>query len=76
MNFRDFLKTNNVYLDGGMENAKKFLLFCSKKHTLYDVARSFFPEFLLEKFIETKREECRALAAIPHPAEFDRYYNL
>ncbi len=35
-----------------------------------------FPEELLNNFIRAKREECRALAAIPHPAEFDKYYNL
>ncbi len=35
-----------------------------------------FPEELLKNFIRAKREECRALAAIPHPAEFDKYYNL
>ncbi len=35
-----------------------------------------FPEELLTNFIENKRAECRQLAAIPHPAEFDRYYNL
>ncbi|MBQ3116403.1 MAG: type I glutamate--ammonia ligase [Clostridia bacterium] len=35
-----------------------------------------FPEELLKNFIKTKREECRQLSAIPHPAEFDKYYNL
>ena len=35
-----------------------------------------FPEHLIEKFIATKRAECAELAKIPHPAEFDRYYNL
>jgi len=35
-----------------------------------------FPEELLNNFIKNKREECRQLAAIPHPAEFDKYYNL
>ncbi len=35
-----------------------------------------FPEILLNNFIASKREECRQLASIPHPAEFDRYYNL
>jgi len=35
-----------------------------------------FPEILLQNFIKSKREECRQLAAIPHPAEFDKYYNL
>ena len=42
----------------------------------YLTAGGVFPESLIKKFIATKREECRALAAIPHPAEFDRYYNL
>lgn len=35
-----------------------------------------FPEALLTNFIAAKREECRRLAAIPHPAEFELYYNL
>ena len=35
-----------------------------------------FPEELLTNFIKAKREECRELAKIPHPAEFDKYYNL
>ena len=42
----------------------------------YLTAGGVFPESLIKKFIATKREEVRALAAIPHPAEFDRYYNL
>ncbi|MBP3415627.1 MAG: glutamine synthetase, partial [Clostridia bacterium] len=35
-----------------------------------------FPEELISNFIKTKREECRQLASIPHPAEYDKYYNL
>ena len=35
-----------------------------------------FPEELITGFIKTKREECRQLAAIPHPAEYERYFNL
>lgn len=35
-----------------------------------------FPETLLKNFVAMKRAECRQMAAIPHPAEFDRYYNL
>ena len=35
-----------------------------------------FPEALLRSFIAAKRKECAAMAAIPHPAEFERYYNL
>ena len=42
----------------------------------YLTAGGVFPEELLKNFIASKREECRQLAAIPHPAEFDRYYNL
>ncbi|MEE0265614.1 MAG: type I glutamate--ammonia ligase [Acutalibacteraceae bacterium] len=42
----------------------------------YLTAGGVFPEELIKNFIKTKREECRELAAIPHPAEFDRYYNL
>ena len=35
-----------------------------------------FPKELIANFIKTKRQECRQMAAIPHPAEFDKYYNL
>ncbi len=42
----------------------------------YLTAGGVFPEELINNFIRNKREECRQLAAIPHPAEFDRYYNL
>ncbi|MBE6692218.1 MAG: type I glutamate--ammonia ligase [Ruminococcaceae bacterium] len=42
----------------------------------YLTAGGVFPEVLITNFIRTKREECRELAKIPHPAEFDRYYNL
>lgn len=35
-----------------------------------------FPEELIKNFIASKREECRQLAEIPHPAEFERYYNV
>ena len=42
----------------------------------YLTAGGVFPETLLKNFIRTKREECRQMAAIPHPAEFDKYYNL
>ena len=42
----------------------------------YLTAGGVFPEELLRNFIRAKRQECREMAAIPHPAEFDRYYNL
>ena len=42
----------------------------------YLTAGGVFPEELLRNFIKTKRAECAELAKIPHPAEFDKYYNL
>ena len=39
-------------------------------------AGGVFPEELIKNFIIGKRAECREMAAIPHPAEFDKYYNL
>ena len=35
-----------------------------------------FPKELLNNLIKTKRAECAELSKIPHPAEFDRYYNI
>ncbi len=42
----------------------------------YLTAGGVFPEELIKNFIATKRAECRQIANIPHPAEFERYYNL
>ena len=42
----------------------------------YLTAGGVFPEELLTSFIKNKRAECMELSKIPHPAEFDRYYNL
>ena len=42
----------------------------------YLTAGGVFPEELIRNIIKTKRDEVREMAAIPHPAEFDRYYNL
>ena len=42
----------------------------------YLTAGGVFPEELLTNFIKNKRAECRRMAAIPHPAEFEQYYNL
>ena len=35
-----------------------------------------FPKELIANFIKNKRAECREIANIPTPAEFDKYYNL
>ena len=42
----------------------------------YLTTGNVFPEELIANFIKTKREECRQMSMIPHPAEFDKYYNL
>jgi len=42
----------------------------------YLTAGGVFPEELIASFIKSKRQECSQMAAIPHPAEFDKYYNL
>ena len=42
----------------------------------YLTAGGVFPEELLRYFIKTKRAECAEMAKIPHPAEFEKYYNL
>ena len=42
----------------------------------YLTAGGVFPEELISNFIKTKRNECREIANIPHPAEFDKYFNI
>jgi glutamine synthetase len=42
----------------------------------YLTAGGVFPEELLKKFIATKRAECSEMSKIPHPAEFEKYYNM
>ena len=42
----------------------------------YLTADGVFPKELIESFIKAKRAECSELSKIPHPAEFEKYYNL
>ena len=42
----------------------------------YLTAGGVFPEHLIKNFIAMKRKECAEMSKIPHPAEFDRYFNL
>ncbi|MEE0830717.1 MAG: glutamine synthetase, partial [Longicatena sp.] len=39
-------------------------------------AGGVFPEHLIKNFIALKRKECLEMSKIPHPAEFDKYFNL
>jgi len=42
----------------------------------YLTAGGVFPEHLIKNFIKIKRNECLQMSKIPHPAEFDKYFNL
>ena len=42
----------------------------------YLTAGGVFPEHLIKNFIVMKRKECAEMAKSPHPAEFDKYFNL
>ena len=35
-----------------------------------------FPEELIKNFIKLKRAECSEISRIPHPVEFERYFNM
>ena len=42
----------------------------------YLTAGGVFPERLIRIWLKNKREESGELSLIPHPAEFQRYYDL
>lgn len=42
----------------------------------YLTAGGVFPEQLIKNFISMKRKECLDMSKIPHPAEFDKYFNV
>ena len=42
----------------------------------YLTAGGVFPEHLIKNYIARKRQECLDMSKIPHPAEFDKYFNL
>jgi len=71
----------NLYTLPEEEKAKlKGLPVCLKnaleKTHDYLTAGGVFPEELIANLIKSKRQECRAMAGILHPAEFDKYHNL
>ena len=51
-------------------------LDCLEKDYEFLLEGGVFPEELIRNFVKTKRAEAREMSQIPHPAEFDRYYNL
>lgn len=42
----------------------------------YLMAGGVFPKRLIEIWLKRKREECREISQIPHPVEFQKYYDL
>ena len=60
----------------GLPTSLEQALDALEKDHDYLTAGGVFPEELIKNFIKTKRAEVREMAAIPHPAEFDKYYNL
>ena len=47
-----------------------------EKDNDYLTAGGVFPIELIKNFVASKRAEVKEMAKIPHPAEFDKYYNL
>ncbi len=74
----------NLYSLSDEEKAKLSSLPTSLEQALdalekdhdYLTAGGVFPEHLIKNFIANKRKECMAMAAIPHPAEFEKYFNI
>ena len=60
----------------GLPTSLEEALDALEKDHDYLTAGGVFPEELIANFIKTKRQECRQLASIPNPAEFEKYYNL
>ena len=60
----------------GLPTSLEEALDALEKDHDYLTAGGVFPIELINNFIKSKRAEVRELSAIPHPAEFDKYYNL
>ena len=75
MNLFDLPEEEKKKLKGLPTSLEEALDALEQDHD-YLTAGGVFPEALLRNFIRNKRSECRQMAAIPHPAEFERYYNL
>ncbi len=75
MNLFDLPEEEKAKLQGLPTNLPDALDALEADHD-YLTAGGVFPEELLRNFIRNKRKECSEMSRIPHPAEFDRYYNL
>ena len=75
MNLYTLPEEEKKKLKGLPTTLEEALCALEKDHD-YLTAGHVFPETLIHNFIKSKREECRKMAAIPHPAEFEQYFNL
>jgi len=75
MNLYTLPEEEKKKLKGLPTSLEEALCALEKDHD-YLTAGNVFPEALITNFIKAKREECRKMAAIPHPAEFEQYFNL
>jgi len=60
----------------GLPTSLEQALDALEKDHAYLTEGGVFPEVLIKNFIKNKRVECRQIADIPHPVEFEKYYNL
>ena len=60
----------------GLPKSLEEALNALEKDNEYLLAGDVFPKELIDNFIKVKREECAGINKIPHPAEFDLYYNV
>ena len=59
----------------GLPTSLEQALDALEKDHAYLTESGVFPEELIDNLIKTKRKECSDISKIPHPAEFDLYYN-
>jgi glutamine synthetase len=60
----------------GLPTCLEDALDCLEKDNDYLTAGGVFPIELINNFIKAKRTECSQISQIPHPVEFEKYYNL
>lgn len=59
----------------GLPTRLEDALAALEKDNAYLTEGGVFPKELIDNFIKTKKAECAKFNAIPHPAEFENYYN-
>ena len=65
-----------IYSELQVQSKGQFCCYALEADNDYLTEGGVFPKELLNNLIKTKRAECAELSKIPHPAEFDKYYNI